>query len=66
MFLISMCAVCKGLMFAECEGRKARFWEKKQYKLIGTFHWKSSLVWLCVEEEEVETWVQQLAASSRR
>ena len=63
-----MCAVCKGLMFAECEGRKARFWEKKQYKLIGTFHWKSSLDWLCVEEEEegVGTWWQQLAASSRR
>ena len=66
MFLISMCAVCKGLMFAECEGRKARFWEEKQYNLIGTFHWKSSLDLLCVEEEEVGTWWQQLAASSRR
>ena len=58
-------------MCAECVVRKARFWEKKQYNLIGTFHWKNSLDLLCVEEEEEEevemgTWWQQLAASSRR
>ena len=41
-------------MCAECVVRKARFWEKKQYNLIGTFHWKNSLDMFCVEEEEEE------------